>query len=263
VVKNVAGYDLCKLFTGSYGTLGIIVEVNFKLRPLPFVTRTVLLVGRPEEFLSKAQQIIHAPLFPVAVELISPRLSSQVTDLPESEGTVLMIRFAGSEAAVAAQVASTREFSKSDNGSTGARLVEDDEAIWTALAALPIRFSDCIRWRVGLRPTEAASFLIDLIRTSGTATMWHAGLGDGRIRVIDDSNAQDGEVGALIERMRANAAALGGTLIMEATTASIGCDSSKPGPATEIMAKIKQQLDPLGILSPGRLGLEMNRKQSI
>jgi len=39
VVKNVAGYDLCKLFTGSYGTLGIIVEVNLKLRPLPFETR--------------------------------------------------------------------------------------------------------------------------------------------------------------------------------------------------------------------------------
>src|SRR6185503_3389332 len=45
VVKNVAGYDLCKLFTGSYGTLGLITEVTFKLRPLPAEARTVVASG--------------------------------------------------------------------------------------------------------------------------------------------------------------------------------------------------------------------------
>src|SRR6185295_159901 len=79
VVKNVAGYDLCKLFTGSYGSLGIIVEVNFKLRPLPFVTRTMLVSGQPEELLSSAQRIIQTPLFPVGVELMSQNLVSQLT----------------------------------------------------------------------------------------------------------------------------------------------------------------------------------------
>jgi glycolate oxidase subunit GlcD len=256
VVKNVAGYDLCKLFTGSYGTLGIIVEVNFKLRPLPFVTRTVLVAGPPEEVLSKAQRIVQARLFAVAVELISPRLASQITEVLERESTLLMIRFAGSEAAVAAQVASTRELIESDNGSI--RLLEDDEAIWTALAVLPIRFSDCIMWRVGLRPTEAASFLIGLVKTSDAATMWHAGLGDGRIRVIDGSNAQDGDAHARIERSRANAIALGGTLIMETTMTSMTHDLINQRPAAEIMARIKQQLDPLGAFSPGRFGFEMN-----
>ena len=75
VVKNVAGYDLCKLFTGSYGTLGVIVEVNFKLRPLPFETRTVLAQGSRENLLQNAQRIIASRLFPVAVELLSPTLA--------------------------------------------------------------------------------------------------------------------------------------------------------------------------------------------
>src|ERR1041385_2485250 len=45
VVKNVAGYDLCKLFTGSYGTLAVITEVTFKLRPLPAESRTIVASG--------------------------------------------------------------------------------------------------------------------------------------------------------------------------------------------------------------------------
>ena len=45
VVKNVAGYDLCKLFTGSYGTLGLITEITFKLRPLPAESRTIVASG--------------------------------------------------------------------------------------------------------------------------------------------------------------------------------------------------------------------------
>src|SRR6476659_706541 len=48
VVKNVAGYDLCKLFTGSFGSLGIITEVNFRLRPRPACEATVIATGTVE-----------------------------------------------------------------------------------------------------------------------------------------------------------------------------------------------------------------------
>src|SRR6185369_14092649 len=63
VVKNVAGYDLCKLFTGSYGTLGIITELNFKLRPRPAREATVIASG-------SARAILDARLFPVAFEIV-------------------------------------------------------------------------------------------------------------------------------------------------------------------------------------------------
>jgi len=250
VVKNVAGYDLCKLFTGSYGTLGIIVEVNFKLRPLPFTTRTVLFAGQPEELASKAQRIIQAPTFPIAIEMVSPRLAPQVTDLREDDRTVLMIRFAGSDAAVAAQVASTRELFGSHNGST--QLVEDDKPIWTRLAAVPIRFSEHLMWRVGLRPTEAASFLIDLIKTADDATMWHAGLGDGRIRVIEDSKARDGDVDIRIEHLRKNGEARGGMIIIESGNGGIATALFSNNSAAAIMNKIKQQLDPDNMFTSAR-----------
>ena len=56
VVKNVAGYDLCKLFTGSCGTLGIITEVNFKLRPRPEREATVIASGKIADLLSSARR---------------------------------------------------------------------------------------------------------------------------------------------------------------------------------------------------------------
>jgi FAD/FMN-containing dehydrogenase len=99
-------------------------------------------------------------------------------------------------------------------------------------------------WRVGLRPTEAITFLMEVIRTSPVETMWHAGLADGRIRVIDDKSWY-----ARVERLQEQATALSGTLILEAGNSNKAHDLINKKPAAQIMAKIKQQLDPLGILN--------------
>jgi glycolate oxidase subunit GlcD len=89
VVKNVAGYDLCKLFTGSFGSLGIITEVNFKLRPRPAREATVIARGTADYLRASSRMIIEKRLFPVAIEI---------------DGDMLLVRFAGNEKAVAFQV---------------------------------------------------------------------------------------------------------------------------------------------------------------
>jgi FAD/FMN-containing dehydrogenase len=107
VVKNVAGYDLCKLFTGSYGSLGIITELNFKLRPRP--AREATVIGR-----GTAQDVLEARLFPVAAEIVND---------------VLHVRFAGNEKGVAYQVEQARKLLKD------AEVVMDDGDLWKGIVA--------------------------------------------------------------------------------------------------------------------------------
>jgi len=255
VVKNVAGYDLCKLFTGSYGTLGIIVEVNFKLRPLPFATRTVMSYGPRESLLSGAQRVIDARLFPVAVELLSQPLPSEAEWSDESDNC-LLIRFAGN--GVIEQAALAVELLKCTDHRPPAPLKEDDSAIWESLAAWPSRFQEDLVWRVGLLPAEVPAFLAKLDQEYGAngalAPRWQAGLADGRIRVVYRNGNRPGEAEddmiAQLESFRKLAKNSGGTLIIEHAPAELKDRMNTSGTfdtAYDIMQKIKQQLDPDGI----------------
>ncbi|HEU5131802.1 MAG TPA: hypothetical protein VFT26_06860, partial [Pyrinomonadaceae bacterium] len=114
VVKNVAGYDLCKLFTGSYGSLGIITELNFKLRPRPAREATVIARGSVEDLRKSARAILEERLFPVASEIVSGQL---------------LVRFAGNEKGVAFQIEEALKLLKN------AEVVMDDADLWKRLAA--------------------------------------------------------------------------------------------------------------------------------
>jgi len=269
VVKNVAGYDLCKLFTGSYGTLGVIVEVNFKLRPLPFETRTILAPGSREDLLQSAQSVIASRLFPVAVELLSPALAYEA-EWAERRDHVLLIRFAGSLKSVADQTTRAIQLIDGSNGRVPARIVSDDKIIWRSLPALPLRFPHDLVWRVGLRPQDVGSFLEKLDQApfpnQPSESIWQAGVGDGRIRVVERLQHADNEPEGFqsesverIEELRAAAQSLGGTLIIEHAPAEIKARANAWGAfgsSAGLMRRVKQQLDPDGILSPGRFDLE-------
>ena len=90
VVKNVAGYDLMKLFTGSYGTLGIISQVTLRVYPIQEASGTVVLVGEREHIAKATQTLLSSALTPVAVELLSTNLVKEL-DLGKAVG--LIVRF--------------------------------------------------------------------------------------------------------------------------------------------------------------------------
>lgn len=263
VVKNVAGYDLSKLFTGSYGTLGVIVEVNFKLRPLPFETRTVMAWGRREHLLSGARRVIGSQLFPVAVELLSPRLAYEA-EWSEGRDHLLLIRFAGSLNAVTAQTEAAGRLLQDENGGRPGPLVPDDTQVWHSLAALPLRFQENLVWRIGVRPADAGPFLTRMHELTEPSSgdnhfelTWHAGLGDGRVRVVEPLERTKNDCVSHFATLRAEAQRLGSTVILEhASTeikSSIGAWDNF-GSSAGLMQRVKQQLDPGDIFSPGRFG---------
>jgi glycolate oxidase FAD binding subunit len=90
VVKNVAGYDLMKLFTGAYGTLGIISQVTFRVYPIPESSGTVILTGKSEAISQAVRTLQSSELTPTQVDLLSSKL---VTNLDLGTGIGLITRF--------------------------------------------------------------------------------------------------------------------------------------------------------------------------
>jgi len=258
VVKNVAGYDLCKLFTGSYGTLGLITEVTFKLRPIPAETRTVIASGPILSLVSAARSIISNKLFPVAIEILSSRAAA-LLDLPGTDQPVLLARFAGSPRAVVFQAAHALAILRRENASL-ATLNDEDDGWWQSLAALPLQFSDKLIWRTGMRPTDLISFLDEVIQLEKSeafhsSLMWHAGLGDGRLRALANPPVYYREAVRALEALRQKAVTLGGNLVVENAPLEIKSEIDAWGndySSQPLMRRIKEQLDRKATLSPGR-----------
>jgi glycolate oxidase subunit GlcD len=257
VVKNVAGYDLCKLFTGSYGTLGIITEVTFKLRPLPQTSRTILAWGNTEDLLAGARALVAANLFPVAVELLSPAFAA-AADFSTGNDGLLLSRFAGLHKAVQHQGSCAVDLLKSHSGSAGP-LADDDAKVWQDLAAMPLRLANRCGWRASVPPASLARFL-KLIEQAGRNAadnpgMWQASVAEGRMRMIEPPDIDGEELIKSLTSLRASAESLGGSLVIESAAAEIKSRIDAWGDCgarAELLRRIKQQLDPENVLSPGR-----------
>jgi FAD/FMN-containing dehydrogenase len=258
VVKNVAGYDLCKLFTGSYGTLGLIVEVTFKLRPLPAETRTVVATGPLDVLLRGARSVIASDCFPVAIELMSASLGPRVGVDQDRADPVLLIKCAGASHAVVSQCAQALKLLRNETGITCQTMSSESDCLWSHLAAWPLSITDELAWRAAMSPTNLAAFLHEfstgLAGGNGTSVRWQASLGEGRIRAIAKTEVYHPAVTTL-QALRRQAIKKGGYLILENAPLGIKKEFDAWGDAgsvTELSRRVKSQLDPNGLFSPGR-----------
>jgi glycolate oxidase FAD binding subunit len=126
VVKNVAGFDLSRLLTGSWGTLGVITEVTVRLYALPETDRTfaVTLEGSEKEVQSLVRAIVSSPLTPYAIQLVNPPAARS---LGLGDHPVCLIRFGGNAAVVRAQTSALSQV---------VRPGEVESTVWVRLRAL-------------------------------------------------------------------------------------------------------------------------------
>lgn len=260
VVKNVAGYDLCKLFTGSYGTLGLIVELTFKLRPRPAQEFTVLAAGSRNAVFKAARSILKAQLFPVGLELLSAGMAQCISVEISTDSVLLLARFAGMEKTVSYQVAEATKLIGREAGITDIEPESNDQSLWRRLAAAPLDFSEGSGWRATVKPEQLVTFMEAFEQRYGdsfSSTLWQAGVADGRTRIIEHISRETRERIQVVRTLRAVAESLGGSLIIEKAPIEFKNEVDPwgdLGSSAKLMKRVKEQLDPGGLLSPGRFG---------
>ncbi|MBD1827218.1 FAD-binding oxidoreductase [Microcoleus sp. FACHB-61] len=244
VVKNVAGYDLMKLFTGAYGTLGVISQVTFRVYPLPESSGTVVLTGEVNALSQTAQILLSSALTPSAIDLLSPQL---VAKLGLGKGTGLIVRFQSIAESVKQQSARLLEVGEK-LGLQGTSCCENDEyQLWQRLPETmwDSGTKSAIICKIGIRPSEAVTAINELPVQDA---LIHAGSGLGVLR-FENATADT------LLQVRRGCEAKGGFLTVLAAPADIKQQLDVwgyNGSAIDLMRRIKQQFDPENLLSPHR-----------
>lgn len=243
VVKNVTGYDMCKLIAGSWGTLAIMDEVTVKVLPAPEETATLMLHG----------QTVGQAVEAMTIALQSPHEVSGAAWLPETGETLLRIE--GFPESVKARLAAVQALMSA--AEAGQQAVLDAPASlerWQAVrdvAPLHAPFERPV-WRISLPPASAPAVWEKLMGTVGLAGMldW----GGGLIWLATDPQLADGGAtairAALSQSQGGHGTLIRGTAGLRAGVAVF--PPTDPGIAA-LQMRIRQGFDPNNILNPGRL----------
>lgn len=244
VVKNVAGYDLGRLMSGSFGSLAGIVDVTFKLMPLPQASATLVVEYPDAASLGKdVAALLASQLEPAALDVRSGRLQPASV----AHGPQLLVRFATSPS-------STREQSTHAQAllTGSATLVDgaEEAALWSEQIQSPWgSAADSANLSTVIRLSWLPARLADVLGLVDGHSFTGRVMGTGLVRL-------EGEVAThreFIERLRASGSVSHVVVLQASDALKQQVDVWGPAPsAAAPMRAVKQMFDPAGILNPGR-----------
>jgi glycolate oxidase FAD binding subunit len=231
VVKNVAGYDLCKLYTGSYGTLGVITEAIFRLHPVPAASAYVSVVlPDDDEARRKIAAAIGSQVLPTAVEI----------DSTSGSPLTMCVLIEGFGPGVAARAARLSALIEGDISS-------DAPAWWGSLpaGATTIRMSVQPSGVVQIARAVADSPLEVDMRGSAGSGVLYAGI---------DEDLEPVAIAVLLGQLRKLCIAEGGSAVLVKAPVDVKSLVDVWGdiPAIDLMRRVKDSFDPQHRLAPGR-----------
>ena len=240
VVKNVAGYDLSKLFTGSLGTLGIIATANFRLHPRPEASRTVAVeVAGPQQAQAAAQAIVHSQVEATAVELYYGESDKLLAVLLESIP-------GGIDAKEETASVLLKQFGE-------VRTLSDEEVDPLGSLTTPE-----VVLKIGTPPVELAAVLESVLGAAERKGLTHPRItghaGTGVTLVGFPGENEDGAAG-FVEEMREIWVRRGGNVTLQRAPLTLKQRVStwdNGGDYLGLVRRVKEKFDPRGGMNPGR-----------
>ncbi len=252
VVKNVTGYDLCKLMAGSWGTLGVMTEIAIKVLPRAETEATLVALGLDDETAGRAMAAAMGSSYGVSGAAHLPDyLAARFEGLPGSESATAF-RIEGVPPSVEHCLAGLQRVVQPF--ATFATLgASQSRALWRAIRnVLPFAAAgEAGRrplWRVSTAPAKGFAIAARLSPATQLYYDWAGGL-----IWVSPPEAQDAGAGEI----RAAVAAVGGHAALvrapASQRASIAAFEPETGALAELSRRVKAGFDPKGVLNPGRM----------